>query len=168
LLGVVDALAPCVTEGVAEGDTVPVAVIVELAVALDVREGDAVGVMVPVTLGVRGALNVDDDVAVGVQLPEKDMDGVPLALPPVVKVVVGVALTLFETLSVVDPLSLPEEVGVGEFELVAVPEMLPLAVPVDEPVGEGVRLEDSEIEGVILADPPTDCVVVGVAEIVDD
>ena len=69
-------------------------------VALAVGEFDAV------TL----ELIVDDGVIGGVTVALNDIDDVPLADPPKLKVLVGVALKVFETLIVVDPLSLPLDV----------------------------------------------------------
>jgi hypothetical protein len=87
---------------------------------------------------------VDDEVAVA------DDDGVPLAEPPIDKVVVGVAVTVVERLIVGDPLSLPDGVCDGVRE----PEPVPDSVGVGEPVGvedsvavvDPVREFDPEIE----------------------
>ena len=55
-------------------------------------------------------LIVDDGVFGGVTVALNDIDDVPLADPPKLNVLVGVALKVFETLIVVDPLSLPLDV----------------------------------------------------------
>ncbi len=53
------------------------------------------------------ALIVDDDVIVGLMVALNDKDGVMLAVSPKESVLVGVAVTVFDRLTVVDPLSLP-------------------------------------------------------------
>ena len=53
------------------------------------------------------ALIVDDDVIVGLMVALNDKDGVTLAVSPKESVLLGVAVTVFDRLTVVDPLSLP-------------------------------------------------------------
>ncbi len=110
ILGVTLALAPNVTEGVAEFDSD--------ALRLDVEEGvidgvpvldevpDAVLVCEGVGEGVTVADNVEDDVGIGV----KDDVGVTLADAPGDRVVEGDVETVVEKLVVDEPLSLPDGV----------------------------------------------------------
>ena len=96
LLGVIDALAPRERLGVAvfemDGDSVTTELGVCDGVPLDV----AVGVTVEVPVGVGSALVVDEVVTVGETVAERDTEGVPLAVPPVERVVVGDAVIVDE------------------------------------------------------------------------
>ena len=104
-------------------------------------------------------LIVDDDVIVGETVALNDKDGVPLAVPPTDKELVGVELTVLERLTVIDPLSLPlgvcEAVGdavlvpVPVIELVAVTDSL--AVGVVSPVPESLLVNDGPAPFVTLA-----------------
>ena len=96
MLGLVDALAPSVTDGVAVLESEDDSVAVELGVCEGVPLVDAVGVPVDVPVGVRGALAVVELVAVGVTVAVMEIVEVPLALPPADKVVVGVAVIVDE------------------------------------------------------------------------
>ena len=105
-LGVTLALAPSVTDGVAEFDNDALSVNEDEGVIDDVPVLDEVPDPVLVCEGVGGgvivAVNVGDDEDDGVT----DDDGVPLADAPAERVVVGVAVMVVERLNVVDPLSL--------------------------------------------------------------
>ena len=110
ILGVSLALAPNVTDGVAEFDNDALSVVDDDGVSDDVPVLDEVPDPVLVCEGVGGgvivAVKVGDDVDDGVM----DDDGVPLADAPADRVVVGVAVTVVERLVVDDPLSVPEGV----------------------------------------------------------
>ena len=67
---------------------------------------DDVGLPVGEFEDVALELIVDDGVFGGVTVALNDVDDVPLSDPPKLKVLVGVALKVFETLIVVDPLKL--------------------------------------------------------------
>ena len=82
-------LAPTVTDAVGVCDTERERLCVELGVCDGVPLVDAVGVPVDVPVGVGSAVAVVDAVAVGVTVAESDTEGVPLAVPPVERVVVG-------------------------------------------------------------------------------
>ena len=105
-LGVTLALAPSVTDGVAEFDNDALSVNEDEGVIDEVPVLDEVPDPVLVCEGVGGgvivAVNVGDDEDDGVT----DDDGVPLADAPAERVVVGVAVMVVERLNVVDPLSL--------------------------------------------------------------
>ena len=107
ILAVALALAPNVTEGVAEFDSDALRLDVEEGVTDDVPVLDEVSVPELVCEGVGGGVVVADNVAEDVGDGVKEDDGVPLAEPPADRVVVGVAETVVERLDVVDPLSLP-------------------------------------------------------------
>ncbi len=133
----------CVVDGVENEVEVPDVValpvgdIEAVALALIVVDGDIVGVMV--------ALN--------------DKDGVLLALPPTLRVLVAVAEIVEERLIVVDPLSLPVGVCVGVCDDVLVPlhvdELVPLTVAlivdVCESVPESLPVNDGPAPFVTLA-----------------
>jgi hypothetical protein len=110
MLGVSLALAPKVTDGVAEFDNEALIVDEVEGVIDEVPVLDEVPDPVLVCDGVGGgvivAVNVLDDEGDGVM----DDDGVPLADAPADRVVVGVAETVVERLVVVDALSLPDGV----------------------------------------------------------
>ena len=89
------------------------------------------------------ALIVDDDVIVEVTVPLNDIEDVPLADPPTLKVLVGVAVTVLERLILVDPLSLPLCVCDGD-----VLDVLMLL-----PVVEPVPLDDALIVDVVESIP---------------
>jgi hypothetical protein len=110
ILGVTLALAPSVTDGVAEFDNEALSVdevegVIEDVPVLD-EVPDPVFVCEGVVGGVVVAVSELEDEGDGVS----DDDGVPLAEAPADRVVVGVAVTVVERLNVVDPLSLPEGV----------------------------------------------------------
>ncbi len=110
ILGVTLALAPNVTDGVAEFDNDALRVGVDEGVDDAVHVPDMVPDPVLVCEGVGGgvidAVNVADDVDDGV----KEEEGVPLADAPRDRVVVAVAVRVVERLVVDDPLSLPDGV----------------------------------------------------------
>ena len=102
-------------------------------VPLPVGDNDAVAL----------ALIVDDGVIGGVIVALNDTDDVPLADPPVLRVLVGVELIVLDRLSVVDPLLLPVGVCDGVDDDVLVP------LPVVEPV----PLTDEVIVDVVVSLP---------------
>ncbi len=110
ILGVELALAPSVTDGVAEFDNEALSVdevegvIDEVPVPEDVPEPELV--CEGVGGGVVVAVSELEDEGEGVSVD----DAVRLAEAPADRVVVGVAVTVVERLKVVDPLSLPEGV----------------------------------------------------------
>jgi hypothetical protein len=106
-LGVIEELAPRVTEGVAVFDSDELSVGVDEGVSELVDVGDEVPDTVPVCDRVSGGLDVAVSDTVELGEDENDGDGVELAEPPRDRVDVGVAETVEETLDVVDPLSLP-------------------------------------------------------------
>ena len=110
ILGVKLALAPSVTDGVAEFDNEALSVDEVEGVIDEVPVLDEVPDPVLVCEGVGGGVIVAvselDDEGDGVT----DDDGVPLAEAPADRVVVGVAETVMERLSVDEPLSLPDGV----------------------------------------------------------
>jgi len=110
MLGVILALAPRVTEGVAEFDNDALRVDVDDGVSDEVPVPDIVPDPVLVCDGVSGGVIVAVNVALEEGDGVNDDVGVPLAEPPVERVVVGVADTVEERLGVVDPLSLPDGV----------------------------------------------------------
>ena len=110
ILGVILALAPNVTEGVAEFDNDALRVDVDDGVREEVPVPDVVPDPVLVCEGVGGGVAVADSVALEVGDGVKEEVGVPLAEPPAERVVVGDAETVVERLSVDDPLSLPDGV----------------------------------------------------------
>ena len=112
-LGVIDTLAPIVTDGVAVLEAEDEREAVELGVDVGVRVVDAVGVPDGVLVGVGSAVAVDEVVPDGETVAERDTDGVPLAVPPTDIVAEGVALTVVDRLLVLDPLSDPDGVCDG-------------------------------------------------------
>ena len=104
-------------------------------VALPVGDIDAVAL----------ELIVDDGVIDGVTVALSDIDGVPLAVPSKLRVLVGDKLSVLERLGVVDPLSLPEGVCDDVCDDVLVP------LPVDELVAVTDALAVDVIESVPLS-----------------
>jgi hypothetical protein len=96
LLGEIEALASSVTLEVAVFESEDESVVVELGVDIGVSLVDDVGVPVAVPVGVIAALTVEVAVTVGVTVAVRDKDDVPLALPPTLCVVVGVAETVLD------------------------------------------------------------------------
>ena len=136
ILAVALALAPNVTDGVAEFDSDALRLDVEEGVTDDVPVLDVVSVPVLVCEGVDGGVEVADNVAEDVGDGVKEDEGVPLAVAPADSVVVGVAETVVERLDVVDTLSLPDGVWLDVHELDPVPD----PVGVIEPVGVDERV----------------------------
>ena len=119
---------------------------------------------VGVTDGVFKAVIVDDGVIDGDTVALKDIEDVPLAEPPMLSELVGVAVIVVDKLAAIEPLSLPVLVLDGvELEVLE-------PVPEEELVGlfegdvDGVDVFDSEAveetvalndeEGVPLAEAP--------------
>jgi len=107
---VLDGLAPLVKLAVGVRDCVLDRLCVELAVEEDVGVPEVVSEPVPVCDGVAGGVDEAVSDVLDVGDADKDGDGVPLAVAPDESVVVGVAETVVEALSVLDPLSLPDGV----------------------------------------------------------
>jgi hypothetical protein len=150
-LGVMDAEAPTVTD------------------AVGVREFDAASVLV-----LEGVANADpDDVGDGLLVPESD--GVTLdvievesetvpeleGLAPLVRLAVGDFDCVLERLCV--ELAVDDDVGVPEVVLELEPVCEGVAGGVDEALCDAVDVgdEDSDRDGVALAEPPIDWVVDG-------
>ncbi len=116
----------------------------------EVEVPDDVPLPVGETEAVALALIVDDDVTVGVNVALNDKDGVLLAVPPIDKELVGVADTVLERLTVVDPLLL--SLGVCE----AVGDAVLVPVPVIELVAVTDSLAVGVVESVPLSVPVKD------------
>jgi len=129
ILGVILALAPKVTDGVAEFDKDELRDGVDEGVCDAVLVPDAVPEPVFVCVGVGGDVLLAVNDAVGVGDGVSDEDGVPLAEPPADKVVVGVAVTVVERLTDADPLSLLDRLCVVVGETVTVEEELSVVDP---------------------------------------
>ena len=161
-----EGLAPLVRLAVGDLDCVLERLCVELAVEDDVGVPEVVLEPEPVCEGVTGEV----DEAVSETLDEgdedSDGDGVPLAEPPYDKVVVGVAVTVEDTLNVDDPLSLPDGVCVGVQEPDPVPELVGELVDVAVEVTVAVTLAESDTLGVMDGLAPDD--TEGVAEFDSD
>ena len=108
ILGVSLALAPNVTDGVAEFVSDALRDGVDEGVSDDEPVPEAVPEPVFVCVGVGGDVLLAVNDAEGVGDGVSDEDGVPLAEPPADRVVVGVADTVIERLDDTDPLSLPD------------------------------------------------------------
>ena len=125
---------------------------------------EIVALAVGVTDGVFKALFVDDGVIDGDTVALKDIEDVPLAEPPMLSELVGVAVIVLDKLAAIEPLSLPVLVPVGvelevlepvsEEELVGLfeGEFVGVDVADSEAVGDIVALNDDE--GVPLAEAP--------------
>ena len=101
-------------------------------VALDVGDPD----------GVFKALIVDEGVIEGVNVELNDFEGVTLAVPPVLKELVGVSVNDAVIVATIDSLSLLELEPVG----------VELGVLEPVPDADEVGLVDGEVEGVAVAD----------------
>ena len=125
---------------------------------------EIVALAVGVTDGVFKALIVDDGVIDGDTVALKEMEGVPLAEPPMLSELVGVAVIVVDKLAAIEKLSLPVFVPVGvelevlepvpEEELVGLleGEFVDVDVVDKDAVGDIVALNDEE--GVPLAEAP--------------
>ncbi len=125
---------------------------------------EIVALAVGVTDGVFKALIVDDGVIGGETVALNEIEGVPLAVLPKERVLVGVADIVVDKLAAIEPLSLPVFVPVGvklevlepvpEEELVGLfeGEFVGVNVADSEAVGDIVALNDDE--GVPLAEAP--------------
>ena len=103
---------------------------------------EIVALAVGVTDGVFKALVVDDGVIDGDTVALNEIEGEPLALPPMLSELVGVAVIVVDKLAAIEPLSLPVLVCVGvELEVLE-------TVPEEELVG----LLEGEFVGVDVAD----------------
>ncbi len=129
LAGVLDGLEPIESVADDENEIDEVSVIVEEAVSDGVDVPETVALAVGVTDGVFKALIVDDGVFVVDMVALNELEGVPLAVLPKDRVLVGDVDIVEERLATIDSLSLPELVPVGvELEVLE-------PVPVDELVG---------------------------------
>ena len=125
---------------------------------------EIVALAVGVTDGVSKALFVDDGVIDGDTVALKDIEDVPLAEPPMLSELVGVAVIVVDKLAAIEPLSLPVLVldgvelevlePVPEEELVGLleGEFVDVDVVDKDAVGDLVALNDKE--GVPLAEAP--------------
>ncbi len=165
LLGVSDALAPIVTDGVSVLETEDDREAVVLGVGDGVPVVDTVGVPVDVLVGVGSAVAVEEVVPDGETVAERETDGVPLAVPPTEIVAEGVALTVFERLRVVDPLSDPVGVCDGVIDDVPVPLPVRVAVGVTDRLVVDVALSVPLSLPVLLGLAPRVTLAVGVREI---
>jgi hypothetical protein len=157
-LGVMEAEAPTVTDavGVRESDAASVSVLEGVANADPEGVGD--GLPVPETVGV--ILDVIEDESEIVP----DLEG----LAPLVRLAVGDLDCVLERLCV--ELAVGDDVGVPEDVLEPEPVCEGVIGEVDEAVSETVDEgdEDTDGDGVPLAEPPEDKVVVGVAVTVEE
>ena len=113
LAGVFEGLEPRVIDADDENEIEEVSVTVEEAVWDEVPVPETVALAVAVTDGVFKALFVDEGVIGGDTVALNEMEGVPLAVSPVLRVLVGDVVIVVERLIVVEPLSLPVGVCVG-------------------------------------------------------
>jgi len=97
-----------------------------------------VALAVLVTDGVFKAVIVDEGDTVGDLLVLKEMEDVPLAEPPTLSELVGVAVIVVDKLAAIEPLSLP----------VLVPDGVTLEVLDPVPEEELVGLFEGEVDGV--------------------
>ena len=147
-LPVIDGPAPTVTEEVGDRVIDLGRLCVVDGVMLDVEVADDV----PLPVGDIEAVAVADDgviVRVGVAL--KETDGILLALPPILKVLVAVSEIVEVRLIVVDPLALPVDDCVGVSDKVLVPLQVPLPVGDTEAEALAVIVDDEVIVGVMVA-----------------
>ncbi len=162
ILAVTLALAPRVTEGVADCERDALRVKVEEGVDEDVPVLDEVPDPEPVcegvSVGVADAVNVAVDEGDG----DREDEGVLLAEPPAERVVVGVAVTVEERLGVDESLSLPDGVCVG----VRDSDPVPVAVGDAEPVGvaDSVEVVEPVPESELVRDELTPTVSEAVGE----
>jgi hypothetical protein len=168
-----DGNAPRVTEEVGDWEIDLERLCVVDGVMLEVEVADDVPLPVGEGEAVALALIVDDDVIVGVMVALNETDGVLLALPPMLRVLVAVAEIVEERLFVVDPLSLPVGVCVGVCDEVPVPDRVGDEVPLsDAPwdgVAEGVELCAIDFDGGVSDDEDVQVAVgVNVLEPVDE
>ena len=129
LAGVFEGLEPRVIDADDENEIEEVSVTVEEAVWDEVPVPETVALAVAVTDGVFKALFVDEGVIGGDTVALNEMEGVPLAEPPILSELVGVAVIVDDRLVVVELLSLP----VGDCVDVCDDVLEP--VPVEELVG---------------------------------
>jgi hypothetical protein len=123
LAGVFEGLEPRERVADDENETDALRVIVDEAVWDEVLVPEIVELDVGVTDGVFNALIVDDGVISGETVALNDMEGVPLAVSPKEREVVGVNVIDEDTLAIIEPLSLPVLVPVDV--TLDVPELVP-------------------------------------------
>ena len=129
LAGVFEGLEPRLIDADDEKEIDEVSVIVEEAVSDGVAVPETVALAVGVTEGVFKALIVDEGVIGGETVALNEMEGVPLAVSPNERVLVGVIDIVVDRLATIDSLPLPELVPVEVCDVVLEP------VPVEELVG---------------------------------
>ena len=112
LAGVLDGLEPIERVADDENEIEEVSVIVEEAVSDGVDVPETVALAVGVTDGVFKALIVEDGDFVGDTVALSELEGVPLAVLPKERVLLGVIVIVEERLATIDSLSLPELVHV--------------------------------------------------------
>lgn len=150
LLGVIEGLEPNDNEAVPETEIVVLCVIVDDAVCDAVTVPDILEVAVGDTEGVFKELIVDDGVIGGDAVALNDFEGVPLADPSKLRVLVGDVVMVDDKLVVVEPLSLPLGVEDGVNAAVGVPELVLLIVSVAE------ELKLLVIDAVVESEPVFD------------
>jgi hypothetical protein len=138
ILGVIDAEAPFEREDVGVCDIDLDKLELVDAVCEEVLVPEIVALAVGVTDGVFKALFVDDGVIDGDTVALKEMEDVPLAEPPMLSELVGVAVIVVDKLAAIELLSLP----------VLVPDGVILEVLEPVPEEELVGLFDGEFDEV--------------------
>ena len=138
LAGVFEGLDPRLIDADDDNEIDEVSVTVEEAVSDEVPVPEFVALAVGVTDCVFKALIVEDGVIGGDTVALNEMEGVPLAVSPVLRVLVGDVVIVEERLATIDSLSLPE--------LVPVDVELGVLEPV--PDEELVGLFEGEVDGV--------------------
>lgn len=154
-----------------DGVSVPVAVAAAPLLINTVLVGEIVDELLGVTPGESDV--VDDDVIVGLMVALNDVEGVPLAVPPIENVLLGVVVIVEEGLVVLD--TLPVFVPDGEAVGVSVLKLLPVDVVVDVTEEDaprvtdavGVLVPDGVLEGDVVPVDVRDSVDVVVGDIVE-
>ena len=113
LAGVFEGLDPIERVAEDENEIDALRVMVDEAVCEDVLVPEIVALAVGVTDGVFKALIVDDGVIGGETVALNEIEGVPLAVLPKERVLVGVAVIVVDKLATIEKLSLTVFVPVG-------------------------------------------------------
>ena len=124
LAGVFEGLEPIERVADDENEIDALRVMVDVAVSVGVPVPESVALAVGVIEGVFKALTVDNGVIGGDTVALNDVEGVPLAEPPTLSELDGVAVIVDDILDTIEKLSLPviEPVGVELEVLEPVPE----------------------------------------------
>ena len=138
LAGVFEGLAPRLIDADDEKEIDEVRVIVEEAVSDEVPVPEFVALAVGVTDCVFEALTVDEGVIGGDTVALNDIEGEPLAEPPMLSELVGVAVIEEDRLATIDSLPLTVLVPVGVCDDVLEPVPVGELVEVGEGEGDGV------------------------------